>query len=366
MLTDAGAEWMRFGADDDAVEIVATFGPYEAEYAAIRKGVGILPMPQRAVIQTSGADVKDFLHRMVTQDINAMTGGASRRAFMLNEKGRIIADLYVHFGDVGTWLECDRCDVVDVMAALDKRLFAEDVKIEDWRDKREAIALHGPQAIELLRAVSGGSVMEDAGIHQVIDIAGAAVSVARREETGSPGWMLFVDPDAIEAVMQKLAEAVGGFTPEVEGGVKRAITGRGIGWAAYNTARVEQGWPLFHVDFGTDCLPHETALLKQTTSFTKGCYIGQEVVARMQSLGHPKRMLTALQFADDHLPIAGSQVLDGGDVVGAVTSSTLSPMRGNTAVAIAMMKWGKHVDGTEVEVAADGEMVKATVKALAG
>ncbi|MCC7406605.1 MAG: aminomethyltransferase family protein, partial [Phycisphaeraceae bacterium] len=143
---------------------------------------------------------------------------------------------------------------------------------------------------------------------------------------------------------------------------KRTILGRGIGWMAYNTARIEAGSPLFHVDFGPDSLPHETAILSQAVSFTKGCYLGQEIVARMQSLGHPKRLLVGLRLPDDRLPIAGSQVLTAdGQVVGAVTSSTLSPLLGQTAIALAVVKWGRHEPGTTLRVAAEGAIVDARV-----
>jgi folate-binding protein YgfZ len=140
-----------------------------------------------------------------------------------------------------------------------------------------------------------------------------------------------------------------------------------MGWAEFNTARIEAGSPLFHVDFGADCLPHETSLLDETTSFTKGCYIGQEIVARMQNLGHPKRLLVGLRFDDARLPVAGSQVFDHedrGTVIGAITSSTISPMRGHTAIAIAMIKWGKHRPNTKVVVPAEGQMVEAAVRGL--
>ena len=147
--------------------------------------------------------------------------------------------------------------------------------------------------------------------------------------------------------------------------------GRPIGWLAYNTARIEADLPIYHIDFGPDTLPNETgpALLGEMVSFTKGCYVGQEIVARLQNLGHPKRLLVGLKFADDRMPIAGSQVLGGdtddGDVVGAVTSSTISPLRGNVAVALAMVQWASHEPGTELRVPAEGQIIRATVQPLA-
>jgi folate-binding protein YgfZ len=212
------------------------------------------------------------------------------------------------------------------------------------------------------------------GTHHVLEAAGGKLTACRRDECGTTGVVLWVQQQHAAELYQRLAETVGGLVPDVEAdgsgaGAKRAIRGRGIGHLAYNTARIEAGTPIYHIDFGPDTLPHETGaeLLGQAASFTKGCYLGQEIVARMQNLGHPKRVLCGLRLDDDRLPIAGAQVTDAGDdnaVIGAVTSSTLSPMRGGNAIAFAMIKWARHQPDTSVKVAAEGELVNATVQSL--
>jgi len=111
-------------------QLVATFGSYEAEYAVIRKGVGICHEPQRGLLQLVGADVKDFLHRMVTQDVNGMAGGASRRSLQVNVKGRIVADFVIHHGDVDTWIDTDATDLPQLEQLWDSRLFGEDREME--------------------------------------------------------------------------------------------------------------------------------------------------------------------------------------------------------------------------------------------
>jgi len=373
----ADAAYMPFGpADaDPPIELVESFGMYEAEYGVIRKGVGVLVMPQRGVVRLSGADVKDFLHRLTTQDIAAMTGGQSRRAFQLNEKGRIVADMLVHHGDLNTWLELDAVDIDTLIATLEAKRFAEDVTIEDARGDLLAIALHGPDAGKLLEAVCDADVegastpaaaMEMAGTHHVLSIAEHRLTAARRDDCGVPGAHLLIPTDAATDVYQKLIDTLGGIDPDVEGGAKREITGRGIGWLAYNTARIEAGTAIYHIDFGPDSLPHETGepTMEQAVSFTKGCYLGQEVVARMQSLGHPKRILRGLIAPDDSLPVAGSQVAatdDHQQIIGAVTSSTISPLKGNRAIALAVLKWSSHEPGAKVAVSAEGAFVDVEV-----
>ena len=379
--TGAEAEFVPFGpADDEPVALVQSFGQYEAEYAAIRKGVGILHEPQRGVLQLTGADVRDFLHRLTTQKVNDMTGGQSRRMFQLNVKGRIEADMFVHFGDQSTWIDADRCDLTGLAALYDSRLFTEDVKIEDQRDARIAVSLHGPAAIDLLRAVSDDSarrMFDMPGTHHVIPIGDARVSAYRHDACGVPGVRLWLPSDDAPAIYLRLADAVGGVTPDVDadapgGGAKRAIKGRGVGWLAFNTARIEAGAPIHHIDFGPDTIPAETGpLFDDAVSLTKGCYLGQEIVARMHALGHPKRVLCGLMFDDERLPVAGSAVYQPSDddrspsdVIGGVTSSTLSPMLGGRAIAFAMMKWGRHKPDTPIAAPAEGAFVNGRVHAM--
>jgi len=378
-------------ADDTSTDapamLVQSFGHYEAEYAAIRKGVGIFHEPQRGILQLTGSDVRDFLHRLTTQNANAMTGGQSVRAFQLNVKGRIEADMIIHHGDMNTWLDADRCDLPALARLYDGRLFTEDVTIENHSDQRTAVALHGPAALDLLRAVSddGGDgaqrMFDMPGTHHVIRLNDAHVTAYRHDACGVPGVRLWLPSEQATDVYKRLANAVGGLTPDVDadaagGGAKRAIRGRGIGWLAFNTARIEAGRPIYHVDFGPDTTPAETGpLFDEAVHLAKGCYLGQEIVARMHALGHPKRVLVGLAFDSDStdpaLPVAGSPVYqpadDGStptDVIGGITSSTLSPMSGGRAIALAMMKWGRHTADTPVVAPADGRFVTGSVRKL--
>ena len=377
--TELGAEMMPYGpampVAEGGIEIAATFGQYEAEYAAIRRHVGIFHQPQRGILRFTGADRQDFLHRMVTQDVNGMSGGSTRRSFQLNGKGRIIADMRLHHGDLDTWLEMDRLDVPQVESLLSERLFAEDVTIEDISDQRSAAALHGPAAASLLQSLTQDDVqaaVNAPGTHHVLSVDGHGVTVYRLDDAGSLGLHLLIPAEGAEAIYRKLLDAAGyehAAEPDAEFGARRrqSLRGRPIGWQAYNTARIEAGTAIFHVDFGTDALPGETGLLDEAVSFTKGCYLGQEIVARMQNLGHPKRMLVGLKLPGDALPIAGSQVFDAADrstLIGAVTSSTLSPIRGNLAIAFGVVKWGHHEIGKAVAIPAEGELIDAQVHTL--
>jgi len=122
---------------------------------------------------------------------------------------------------------------------------------------------------------------------------------------------------------------------------------------------------MFYLDFGPDSLPAETGVFEDRVSLTKGCYLGQEIVARMHSLGHPKKVLVALRCEDgaSDQPVTGAPVLDENDKeVGAVTSSSPSPMLGGSIICFAMLKWSAREPGTSVRIATDTGPVSATVQ----
>jgi folate-binding protein YgfZ len=244
-------------------------------------------------------------------------------------------------------------------------VFSEDVEVRDESGAWARIAVHGPEGASLLsNAGADDAALEslNADLRCVrAAIAGAPAVLVRRDQCGSPGVELLV-PVAHAA---RAWDALVGQHDAAEGGRRRA---RPAGWHAYNIARIEAGTPLHHVDFGHDSLPHESGVLAERVSFRKGCYPGQEVVARMESLGKPKQRLVALRIAEDALPTAGSPVFergaDGepGSPVGVVTSSTLSPMLGASSVAFAMVRTAHAAPGTVLVVPAEGGRATATVQ----
>ena len=400
-----GAATLPYGpplADGTQIELAEGFDHFAVEYAALRQRVGVMHLPQRAVLSLTGADVKDYLHRLCTQQINALPGGQSVRAFQLDEKGRIAADMIVHHGDASTWLEMDAFDLPWVAELIEARLFAEDVTVEDWSGRRTLLWLLGPAAVRLLTAVTGnadaarvGELAQLPGTHHVLNLplnggSTAATTVYRWDLGRVLGLRLAVPSEHALEVYGGLLAAAGyepGAEPDAEHAQRRreSMRGRPIGWSAFNTVRIEEGVPWYHVDFGRDSLPAEVpgpAGIDGAVSFTKGCYLGQEVVARMKSLGHPKKLLVGLAFdgdgshdagqapppGDQHaVPAAGAQVLDVDDkqkVIGGLTSSTAAPLRSQSPIGLAVMRWGKHRPGTAVQAAAGGRLIRGRVVGL--
>lgn len=369
-----------------AVEVVETFGEIEGEYAALRKGCVMLDQPQRATIEVTGVDRLEFLNRMLTQNLKGMPEGRAARSFWLNRKGRIDADLrLLELGD-RTLLDVDVHAAARAAATLAAYIITEDVALADVTPSWHRLALHGPTAIPLLRAVAGqaADALETPGHAATITIASRPVIADRQDAAGETGVELLMRTGDVEAVWHELLEAGGEHDGNGNGAAKpgNGFRLRPAGWHAFNIARVEAGWPVYNIDFGPESLPAETGVLHDRVSFTKGCYLGQEVVARMHALGAPKQVLVALRIEEQpsgmpHAsggapgpmqPLTGSPVFlpasreDEGEIIGAVTSSVVSPMLGGAPIAFAQVrgKWAEA--GAELRVGAENRRLKAAVQ----
>ena len=334
-------------------QIVSTFGEPQAEYAALRKGAGLMDLPQRGVLELTGRDRLPFLNNLIsnqTYDKATKAGLAAGRgvyAFLLQAKnGRVIADLNVlELGD-RTLIELDARLAADVAAALERYRFAEQVTITDRTGQLHEVALHGPRAQIALHELPEIEPMACA----TINLFGTPTVVWRDDPTGSAGFHLIAPAETARLLWMN---AIGRHV-------------RPVGWAAFNAARIEAGRPLFGIDFDDTALPAETGpLLDRAVSFTKGCYPGQEIVARMHARGQVAKRIVGLRVADGALPMAGAPVTDdAGNTVGGVTSSTVSPVLSNVPVALATVRKASAEVGTVLSVPAEGALRRAVVVEL--
>lgn len=352
-------------ADAEPCEIVALFDAVETEYGSLRRGAGLMDCPHRGTLIITGQQRVEFLNRMLTQQFADATDGAARESFLVSRKGRIIADLLIAVLADRALIDVDVHQAAETAAALEQYLFAEDVQIRDATEDMHRIAVHGPNAAALISEATGGqNVALELGCCASLKIADVDVAMARRDQTGDPGLELFIAAADAPAVWQALLDAAEALNDEL------GRFHRPVGWHAWNIARIEAGTPMMNIDFDTTSLPHETGVVASRVSFRKGCYPGQEIVARMQNLGGPKQRLAGLRIRGEVLPVAGTEVFSRPDVdngatigepVGVITSSTLSPMLGAQPIALAMLRTKNAPDGATVMVAAEGEMASATV-----
>ncbi len=345
---DAGdVEMMAFGRD---IAIVAIHDMVETEYGRLRNRAAMMDCPHRALIELAGGDRHDFLHRMLTNDCapgsTRTQPGSVTRQLLLDRQGRITADLVQLEAADRTYLDTDLPGAAGLLEELDKMLFGEDVRIGDATDRMHRLSFHGPKA---------------ADVAATLDREGAVTY--RHDQCDVPGVHVWMPVEQVEGAWQRLAD-----TGDPEQTDVSTSLAKPIGWLAFNMARIEAGTPLYHVDFGTDTIPNQTPLLAEAVSNTKGCYRGQEIVARIRDRGHPSKLLVRFEAAGDELPAAGESVFAGRDLgqpVGAVTSSAPSPLKSGKPIGIAMVKWGCHEPGTTLHAPAETGIVAITVDELA-
>lgn len=389
-----------YGPSDDPggpVEVVETYGELSLEYAAIRKRCALFDQPHRAIIAISGRDRIDFLNRMVTQELKGMAPFRVRRSFWLNGKGRIDADLRIIDLPTRTLLDLDVHAVERTIISLAKYVVTEDVTIENWTGSTHRILLMGPKAMDLVASAAQSTQGADASgpsfadLHReracVVRLFGAETVIYREDQCGEPGLELIVPSKHALNVYQSLIAhghdsthdmlgSTGGGLPRPSRDLAARVGLRPVGWHAFNIARIEAGTPVYNLDFGPNSLPAETGVLDDRVSFKKGCYLGQEIVARMQARGHPKHMLVAVKFESKldspselpMLPVTGAALtLSGGDqVVGQVTSSTLSPVLSSVPIAFAQVKFAHIQAGTILTTVVEGITIQGVVQASLG
>jgi folate-binding protein YgfZ len=366
MHEQAEASFLPYGPE---IQIVESYGEVEAEYAALRKAAALMDAPHRGVVILTGKDRLTFLHNKVTNDTSKLTPGTGCYAYLLNLKGRIIMDLNILQAEEATLVEMDARLMGDFVSAAEKYIFTEDVRVLSGAEQLARLTVMGPRAGDLLkRAMDAGvETLNEPFRHGKRQIGKYTVTVFRNDLVGEPQYELIVPRDGLVTLWQILHEA--GHPDENGGGAEHEPPVlRAIGWSAFNTARIEAGSPLYGIDITDNHLPMETAhWYPRAVCVTKGCYLGQEIVARMHAHNTVARMLAGLRVQGGKLPVAGTEVFDGsggaaGAPVGMVTSSCMSPMLGNVPVAMGYVK--KAFAGKELEVLAEGSREKAAVVPL--
>jgi folate-binding protein YgfZ len=342
-------------------EIVSTFGEPQAEYAALRKACALFDLPQRGILQATGPDRVDFLNRLLTNQLMAedrktpLPAGAGVYSFLLNNKGRIVADMNVLERGDRTLLETDARNIPAIKSILEKHVFSEKVEFTSVAETHHQIALHGPGAPEVLQHLLGQPAPIKALASTTVKFETADAVIWRDDPCGVPGFNILVPADLAPSLWMK---ALSSFPPAEPG--KRQV--RPAGWAVFNTVRIEAGRPFFGIDFDDTVLPAETAQLDRAVSFTKGCYLGQEIVARMHARNQIARKIVGIKMREDALPLAGAPIVDDHqNQIGGITSSTISPVLSNASICLGLIKAASSAAGSQILVAAEGAFRPATV-----
>ena len=277
-----------------------------ADYRALTEQVGLVDRSERGKLALTGGEAKDFLHGQVTNDIEALEPGRGCYAALLTHKGKMLGDLRVlDLGDE-LFLDTERVSLQELFNMIRRYKLGRDVELHKRTVERALLSLVGPGA----RTAAGAA---DLGAAEHDNAAGELGGVPVRLVATDVGVDVICDAERAAEVKAALA------VPEVSE-------------AAAEVVRVERGRPRYGLDLDDSVIPQEAGLNERAVSFTKGCYVGQETVARLHYRGKPNRHLRGLRLSE---PVAAGEPLRLGErEVGRVGSSVLSPARGPIALAI--------------------------------
>ncbi|MCB1058419.1 MAG: aminomethyltransferase family protein [Acidobacteria bacterium] len=339
---------LAFGARHTEVHgriVPADFGDPAAEYRALRDGAALLDRSWVEHLVLTGEDRQRFLHGQVTCDVKALAPGQGTYGFFTTAKGRIEADVVVLATEDRLVLELPPGLAAPIAARLEKYVIADRVEIA-----RPAtvvtLALVGPEAEAAVNAwATPDGLPCEAWEHRPVTALGQPATLLRHPRLGVAGYQLLLDGASAEEVAKALLEDVPGIRP--------------VGFSAYEMLRVEAGVPRFGDDFGPDNFPQETGI-DEAVSYTKGCYLGQEVVARLHYRGQVARQLRGLVVAGDQVPAPGTELSLEDRPAGAITSAAWSPALGRP-LALALLQRRAFEPGTRVELSGG---VEAKVRSL--
>jgi folate-binding protein YgfZ len=305
---------------------------------AARTSAGLFDLSHRGRLAVVGPDRESWLQGMVTADVKKLGVGAGCAATVVTAKGKLVAVLRVFKRPGELWIDLEAERVAPALEHLRRHIIMEDCELVDRSAETAMLGLHGPTALALLGIPPLAEYEQ-----REVAIAGQAVVAIGSAELGLSGVDLWLAPAACEPVWKALLAA--GATP--------------LGLDAAEILRVEAGRPRFGAELDEDTLPLEAGL-ERAISYDKGCYVGQEVIARVTHRGHVNRKLAGLWISGDTAAATGAPLTHDGKPAGEVRSSLFSE-RLKAPIALGYVRRELLTPGTTLALP-DGRT--ATVAAL--
>jgi folate-binding protein YgfZ len=300
-LASLGARFAAYGG----AETAAAFSDPAAEWRALRSAAAVFDLGWRGKFLLTGQDCVRWLNGMVTNNIRDLPPGRGSYNFLLNAQGRILGDMLAYNRGDYILIDTDAAQVPALMEAFEKFIIMDDVEVTDARQQLTAIGVRGPKAEEVLRQAGFDfPTLEPLQVHDAVREQ-AGVSVVRGEPENT--YEIWLAPANAATVWDALVAA--GATP--------------VGAEALEMARILDGLPAYGRDIRQRDLPQETGQ-DRALNFTKGCYVGQEIVERIRSRGQVHRMFTGFVL-EGPAPDPGTKLQAGGRDVAEVTSVRALP-----------------------------------------
>jgi len=334
-------------------EMPLHYGSADTEYAAVRHGVGITDLSHRGRLRVTGDDRIKWLQSVVSNDILPLKPGQGLYSSFLTHKGKMLTYFRVYALADSLMLE-DAGEIGDTtIQALRKfLLYGTKAKMEHCVDTWGLLLVSGPKAAELIKAAFGADVSGLQPLSFVTqEISGHQALLLRTEETGEIDIEVLIPADGLVTVWERLLSA----------GQPMGL--KPFGTEAREMLRMEAGLPKAGQDLNEEIVPPEANLEGKAFSLSKGCYPGQEVVARMDTYGSVRRRLVGLAVKDPVIPPKGAKLFSGDREVGWISSAVRSPSVGSV-IAFGFPLRDFSTPGTALTVDVNGQRHDATVQAL--
>jgi folate-binding protein YgfZ len=312
-------------SEGNGAEVVDDYGDALAEHAALRSAAGVADLSFRSRLCLTGLDRQRFLNGQVTNNVKDLHVGEGCYAALVTAKGRLESDLNIYCLPDELLLDFEPGLTAMVTARFEKFIIADDVQVVDVATHYGLLTVQGPKSGDVLDMLALGfslpaNPMSFASTK--VETLGEIYCV-NRARGAATGFDLFVPTAALAMVFDKLITAA------------KKAGGRACGWQALEMTRIEAGIPRFGIDMDETNLAPEAGIESRAISYSKGCYIGQEVIARIRTYGQVAKALRGLRLQDDlhALPKRGDQLFHGEKEVGYITSALASPsLRQNIAL----------------------------------
>ncbi|MCA9089047.1 MAG: hypothetical protein KDA90_10500 [Planctomycetaceae bacterium] len=311
---------------------------------AARNAAACCPLTDWTLLEITGPDRQRFLHSFCTQDIKGMPENSVREAFVTNVKGRLLGHLVVFNEPERLTLLTVPDAAAGLLRHLQMYLLGLEAEIRDVSTERAAVCLLGPQVAAAIPAAAI-TVPAELNTLQTQSVPAGEVTAACVDLFNIPAWLLLFSRDTAGDVGQSLQQAGLVQVDEV----------------VFELMRIEAGFPWYGRDLSDDHIAQESARTDQAINFKKGCYLGQEPIARLDAMGHTNRELRAIQIEGHPAIAVGAEVRSGETTIGALTSVAKSASFGDT-VALGVLKVRQAAPGANVEIAGmDGAVVAGRV-----
>ena len=329
------------------MEVVEHYGDAPAENVALRESVAVLDLGFRGRLCLTGADRVRLLNGQVTNDIRVLNEGQGCYAAIVNARGKMESDANIYCLRDELLLDFEPGLTERLSQRFEKFIIADDVQVVDAAPHYGLFSVQGPKAGAVLQSLGLDLILPARAMEftRLTDAAHGEIYCMKVARAPVLSFNLFVPTAALAPVAEKLIAAA------------HAAGGRPAGFAALELARIEAGIPRFGMDMDEANLAPETGIERRAISYTKGCYIGQEVIARLRSYGQVAKALRGLRLENSlkALPRRGDKLWQSDKEIGYVTSAVFSPTL-KTNIALGYVRRECNQPGTRLVLrTADGE-----------